>query len=212
MTNISINILESDAEISRRILQALVGQTDTYFKKAFNKAKQQIVPIVSKAITSHPTYRSLISGRLKSEFGLDSPASRINELLGFWEKLTLNYIPPRIKGNEIIGSFSLSMIKSDYSDVLSSAAATVRTKKGAQLEWLRWLLLFGDKTIVKDYKIKFGPDSKSRSGDAIMVRGKGARWSVPSAFAGTISKNWITEAIDSVEGQVFKILEQSLRN
>lgn len=212
MTNISINILESDAEISKRILQALIKQTDSYFKKAFNKSKQQIIPIVSNAITSHPTYRSLVSGGLKAEFGLDSPRSRVSDILSFWEKLTVEYQAPRIKGNQILGSFALSMIKSDYSDVLSLSAATVKTRKGSQLEWLRWLLLFGDKTIVKDYDIKFGPNSKSRSGDAIMVQGKGARWSVPAAFSGTIGKNWITEAIDSVEGQVFKILEQSLRN
>ena len=41
---------------------------------------------------------------------------------------------------------------------------------------------------------------------------KGGRWGVPPEFAGTIKKNWITEAIDSIEDQVQNLLAKSLRS
>ena len=207
----SINILESTSTISNRILKALSKEVDQHFKKAYNKCRKEIVNTVVTAIKSHRTYKSLISGELKGEFGLDNATNRVNEILEFWKYLDLEYNKPVIRSQQIIGSFSLSMIKSDYSDVLSSAAAVVVTDKGVSLEWLRWLLLFGDKTIIKDYEVKLGPHPNSRSGNGIMIGKGGSRWSVPSGFAGVAKKNWITESIDSVESEITNLLQSALR-
>lgn len=211
MINGSIKILESDAQITQNILKALSKEVNKHFKKAFESCKNDIVNIVSSAITSHRTYKSLESGVLRAEFGLDGSSGRLSQILNFWQNLEVNYNAPKIKSNQIVGSFSLSMIRSDYSDVFGSPAAVVNTTKGSQLEWLKWLLLFGDKQIIKDFEIKFGPNPYSRSGDAVMVGKTGGRWGVPTAFAGTANSNWITEAIDSAESDIFKLLEQSLR-
>lgn len=209
MINGNITILESESEISKRILKALLPDVEKYFRKVFNKCENRIVDIVSQAITNHRTYRSLLSGQLKGEFGLDNAGSRLSEILKFWENLTVNYNKPKIVKNQIISSFSLSMIKADYSDVLAASGAVVGTEKGQKLDWLQWLLLFGDKTIIKNYDVKLGPHPNSRSGNGIMV--PGGRWSVPSGYAGTAKKNWITEAIDSAENDITDLLESSLR-
>jgi len=210
MINGNITILESETEITKRILKSLLPQVDRHFKKAFNKCKSQIVDIVSQAITSSPTYNSLINGQLKAEFGLDNASGRVAEILNFWKNLTIEYKKPSIKKDQIIASFSLSMIKADYSDVFTTAAAVVSTEKGAQLEWLQWLLLFGDKTIIREYDVQIGPNSRSRSGNGIMVSSQGGRWSVPSAYSGTSKKNWITQAVDSVENNIMNLLSSSL--
>lgn len=205
-----ITIIESETEITRRILKALLPQVDQYFKKVFNKCESQIVDIVMQAITSSATYNSLISGQLKAEFGLDNASNRVSEILNFWQNLTVEYKKPVIQKNQIIASFNLSMIKADYSDVFGSAAATVSTEKGARLEWLQWLLLFGDKTIIREYNVQLGPNPNSRSGNGIMVSSKGGRWNVPPAYAGTPKKNWITNAIDSAESSIMNLLSSSL--
>lgn len=207
----SINILESTSTISNKILKALSKEVDKHFKKAYNKCRKEIVNTVVTAIKSHRTYNSLISGELKGEFGLNNATNRVNEILQFWKYLDLEYKKPVIRSQQIIGSFSLSMIRSDYSDVLSSAAAVVVTDKGVSLEWLRWLLLFGDKTIIKDYEVKLGPHPNSRSGNGIMISKGGSRWNVPSGFAGVAKKNWITESIDSVESEITNLLQSALR-
>jgi len=87
MINGDITILESEAEITKRILKALLPQVDKYFQKVFNKCRSQIVDIVVQAITSSPTYNSLIGGQLKAEFGLDNASGRVSEILKFWENI-----------------------------------------------------------------------------------------------------------------------------
>ena len=89
--------------------------------------------------------------------------------------LDLEYRNQIIRSQQIIGSFSLSMIRSDYSDVLSSAAAEVVTDKGVSLEWLDGYCC-GDKTIIKIMRIKLGPHPNSRSGNGIMIGKGGSRW------------------------------------
>jgi len=208
--DISLRILESESEISKRILEALLPDVSRYFNKVFIQCESKIVQIVQQAIVSHPTYNSLLSGDLLGEFGLDGAGNRLSEILSFWEKLTVKYEKPKVQRNQIFGSFSLSMIQSDYSDVLGTGASVVTTDHGDQLEWLKWLLLFGDKTIIRNYHVELGPNIRSRSGNGIMV--VGGRWHVPTAYAGTVKSNWITKAIDSSGEEIMNLMKQALRS
>jgi hypothetical protein len=212
MINADINILESDAQISKNILNALLPQVDKLLKNSFNKCEKIIPDLVISAIKSSRTYDSLTSGggKLRLDFGLPNSKSSVDSILAVLNNIKLDYTKPSIKGNQISGGFALSMIKADYSDIIGLPAAKVQTEKGEVLDWLQWLLLFGDKTIIKDYEVKIGNNQRSRTGGAVMV--KGGRWGVPSEFAGTIKKNWITEAIDSIEDQVQNLLSKSLRS
>lgn len=211
MTKLNINILESDNEISDRILKALLPEISRYFNRAYKICKNNISNLVMEAITSAPEYQSLISGKLKYEFGLPDAASRLSNILTFWKNIEISFEKPAILKNEIRGSFNLSMIKADYTDVLALSDSVLVTEKGAELEWLKWLLLFGDKTIIKEYVIDIGPNPRSRTGNAVMVGQTKGRWSVPSEFAGTIRNNWITRAIDSIDNQVYDLIEKSLK-
>lgn len=211
MTKLNINILESDNEISNRILKTLLPEISRYFNNAYKICKNNISNLVMEAITSAPEYQSLISGKLKYEFGLPDAASRLSNILTFWKNIEISFEKPAILKNEIRGSFNLSMIKADYTDVLALSDSVLVTEKGAELEWLKWLLLFGDKTIIKEYVIDIGPNPRSRTGNAVMVGQTKGRWSVPPEFAGTIRNNWITRAIDSIDNQVYDLIEKSLK-
>ena len=211
MTYLHINILESNDEISQKLLKALLPEVTKYFNKAFNQCKKEITTIVSSAIVSSPEYQSIMSGKLKYEFGLPDSGSRLASILSFWKYLDIQYDKPKIIKNQINSYFTLSMIKSDYSDVLSSAAATFKTEKGSDLEWLQWLLLFGDKVIIKDYSVEIGPNPRSRTGNAVMVGNTRGRWGVPPEFSGTSQNNWITRAIDSADGAINELLNKCLK-
>jgi hypothetical protein len=211
MTYLHINILESNDEISQKILKALLPEVTKYFNKAFNQCKKEITTIVSNAIVGSPEYQSIMSGKLKYEFGLPDSASRLSSILSFWKYLDIQYDKPKIVKNQINSYFTLSMIRADYSDVLSSAAAVFKTEKGTDLEWLRWLLLFGDKVIIKDYSVEIGPNPRSRTGNAVMVGNTKGRWSVPPEFSGTPQNNWITRAIDSVDSSINELLNKCLK-
>jgi hypothetical protein len=214
MSNIrcSINITETDDQISGRILRALKTELDKFLSKIFDRVKPQIVTTVQKAVVSSPEYNSLLSGDLKYEFGLPDSDSRVQTILNFWTKINVEYKKVSINNNtKLAGGFILTMIPSDYSDVLSSSAAVFTTEKGTDLNWLEWLLLFGSKTIIRDYEVEFGYNPKSRTGQAIMRGVKRGKWSVPSQFSGTQNNNWITRAIDSVESDIYKILSEAMK-
>ena len=133
MTDISINIIESTDEITKRILKALLPKLNTIFKKTFNRCKADISNIISQSIISSPEYQSILSGKLKYEFGLPDSETRLSTILDIIKNITVEYVDPQITKNQIRGSFKLLMIPSDYSNLLSSSAAILNTEKGDQL-------------------------------------------------------------------------------
>ena len=213
MSNIrgSVSIVESNDQISAKILKALKVEFDKYLNKVFNKIKPKIITIVQNAITSSPEYNSLLSGDLKYEFGLPDSDSRLQIILNFWTKLNADYKKVSITGDRLSGGFTLNMISSDYNDILNNSAAVFTTEKGTDLHWLEWLLLFGSKTIIRDYEVEFGYNPRSRTGQAVMKGVKRGKWGVPYQFSGTQNNNWITRAIDSVESDVYKLLSEAMK-
>lgn len=206
-----IFIVESNSEIEGKILRALKPEVNKYLEKVFTKAKAKITDTIINAITNSPEYNSLISGDLKYEFGLPDSDSRVNSLLNFWTKIRTDYKSVSISNNKLSGGFTISMIQSDFSDVINSSAAVFTTEKGTDLNWLEWLLLFGNKTIIKDYVVEFGANPRSRTGRAVMRGVQKGKWSVPSEFAGTKNNNWITRAIDSADGEINSVLKEALK-
>lgn len=208
----SLKLVETTSQINKDLLYALLPQVDTYFKGVFTKVSSQIQDLIVNSIKSAPEYEALLSGRLKAEFGLPDSDSRVSSILQFWRNIVVEYRPVKVKNNiNLSANFTINMIKSDFSDAISLGAATFTTEKGSELNWLEWLLLFGNKTIIKDYEVVLGPNPRSRTGLAVMRGVISGKWSVPSEFAGTINNNWITRSIDSVDSQINKLLLDSLR-
>lgn len=205
-----IDIVETNEDISSKILKALRPQVNSYFKNVFEKIKDNLSNLVISAITSAPEYNELISGRLKAEFGIPDSSSRLQRILEVWKNITFKYKPVKNDGKQLVGSFELSMIKQDFSDVINLAEASFVTEKGSTLNWLEWLLLFGDQVIIKDYNVILGSNPRSRTGMAIMSGSVSGKWSVPSEYSGTINNNWITRAIDSADSSINNLITTSL--
>lgn len=209
--NFSLNLKESDSQINKKILDALRPQVNQYFKKVFASIKNELSNIVISAIKRAPEYDAISTGTLKYEFGLPDSDARLTSILNFWENLQFNYKDVKIKNGQLFGQFTLSMIKSDFSDVLSNPAAILTTEKGKELNWLEWLLLFGDQTIIKDYTVEFGNNPRSRTGKAVMRGVTSGRWSVPSEYSGVQGNNWITRAIDSAEAEINTLINKAMK-
>lgn len=214
MTNLEgyLKLEESTNEINKKILEALLPQVEKYLKKLFNKVSEQIKTTVIEAIKSAPEYQSLLTGQLKAEFGLPDSESRVNSIINIWNNLTIEYKDTKISRGSLYGGFKISMIPKDFSDVLSLEASSFTTERGSELNWLEWLLLFGNKTIIKDYTVQLGPNPRSRTGMAIMKGQLAGKWSVPGSFAGTSNNNWVTRAIDSADDAINEILSKALNN
>jgi hypothetical protein len=206
-----LKLEETESQISKKILEALLPQVDSYLNKIFNKVSVQIKDTVIQSIKSAPEYSALLYGQLKAEFGLPDSESRVNSIINFWENITVEYKNTKISRGGLSGGFKISMIKRDFTDVLSTNDAVFITEKGDALNWLEWLLLFGNKTIIKDYNVQLGPNPRSRTGMAIMQGAVSGKWSVPNSYSGTINNNWITRAIDSADASINNILLKALK-
>lgn len=197
---LQFKLLDSTKDIESKILKALLSEISDSMKLYAKNISKEIRDIVISAIENSPEYISLISGSLKAEFGIPDPENRLAGLLVLWSKnISITFAPPSITGSRIKSNFRLEMIKADLSDILGSDLVTVIDgNSGKSVNWLEWLSLAGDKTIIKDYNIVYGPNKRSRTGLAIMRSQSGAKWRVPAEFSGTIENNWITRSIDSV--------------
>ena len=94
-----------------------------------------------------------------------------------WDNLEVKFDPPKIKGSQIVGGLQISMINSNYNDVLRLSGSVTETKVKNYIR-LEWLLLLGDKTIIRDYEIFIGPNPDSRTGGAVMKKVVGGKWKV----------------------------------
>jgi hypothetical protein len=209
--SLSFDLKETDSEISRKIVDILKPQIDQYFKDILQTIQPKLVTLVMDAIRNAPEYDSLANGRLKAEFGIPNSVGRVESILKFWENIEVKYKKVSRKGDGLVGGFSLQMIKSDFSDVISLPDAILTTEKGTALNWLEWLLLFGNQVIIKDYNVQLGSFNRSRTGMAIMSGAISGKWSVPSEFAGVITNNWITRSIDSVSNEIESLFLNSMK-
>lgn len=208
----SVDLLESDKQIADIILKELVQELNSRLTPLYKEAASYIRHTVLDSIKAQPEYISLLSGSLKYEFGLPDSSSRLNAILGIIDQsLFVEYKEPRINGQNINGGFFIGMVNNDFSDILSLGAATLVTEKGSPLEWLKWLLLEGDKIIIGGYDFKIGNFKNSRTGGGIMSPSFSGSWRVPPEFSGTIQNNWITRAIESIESTIDNYLVSLLQ-
>lgn len=209
----SIKLLESNQDISNQILQALMPQVDNYLKQKLNSIRNNLPTIISNIIQNTPEYNSLIGGQLQYELGIVDPGVKLANIINIWTRnINIEYNGPKISSGQLKASFSVSLIRSDFEDVLASDyALMVDNLRGYSLPWLEWLLLEGNKTIIKKQEVVLGPNKFSRTGFAVM-RESSKSWKVPSEFAGTIRDNWITRAIDNAESEINDFLDGVFRS
>jgi hypothetical protein len=209
---LSLKILEKNSEVEKAIVKALLPETVSFMNKASSYVKNNINPIIKQSIEDQPEYDSLVNGQLRLELGIPDASQRIEELISAWINNTIvEYKPPQIFNSKIKSSFTIKMIKTDFSDVLNSSLANIeRNISGASVPWLQWLLLDGTALLVDNYEVYIGPNSRSRTGAAIMKASEGEGWSMPSQYAGTIADNWITRALDASKPNIQQLLEKAL--
>ena len=204
---ISANIVETNSEINTMILEIMADHINDTLNIAMPKITTEIKELVAVSLREEPEYQSLLSGRLKAEFGL-SDTNMVDNII---DKLvsTIDVSRPTVSYNKIglVGGFTITMMKSDdMNGLIFTDIASVISNNGQHLPWLQWLLLEGNNAIVKNFDVKMGSYSQSRSGMAIMVSSRD-NWRVPPEFVGTISNNWTTRAIDRIEDKIDILIE-----
>lgn len=194
-------------ESEKQINAIIAAEVNKAFKQIVARARpiiiREIQTLFKRSVESSPEYQSLLFGKLMSEFGIEDSSRKLADIMKTWlDSINTEY-------NTKTGVLTINMCLSDFRDVLGLEAASIITDKGQELEWLRWLLLDGDKTIIRDFHIEYNP-LYSRTDSDIMV--KGGAWKVPAEFSGSLGDNFVTRALDTISDEtISNIIQKQLR-
>lgn len=209
---ISLDLIESNSEIKSLILNAIISELKPLINRSIPKIATDLKVLVKEALRQEPEYQSLVGGKLKAEFGIPDSSSvdLVVEALG--ETLEVVQNPLVSSANGIKGGFTITMMRSsDMSGIIYTDIASVIDSKGYSLPWLEWLLLKNNQILVKNYEVNYTSNSRSRSGMALMI-GSNKNWRVPPEYAGSVTNNWTTRAIDRIEPKVYNTIKKHLEN
>jgi hypothetical protein len=213
MTKFSLNLIESDNEISKAIKIALRDHMSTVFNKLSYRISKPIKNIVKQALMSEPEYASLKGGKLRYELGISNTSNVDMVIDSLVNTLNIQSNPITYSSRSLSGGISLTMMKSDdLGGVINTQEAFVDdAQRGYSLPWLEWLLLKGNTILVYNYEVKLGSNPKSRTGNAIMVSSK-QNWRIPTEFVGSEKNNWTTRAVAAAEYAIIAIIEKEIKD
>lgn len=206
---LSLDLLESDSYIKNEILSVFAKQADIVLQQTSNKILPKIQKLLEESLKQEPEYASLIGGQLRLEFGIPDTSSVDSIVNKLSQTVSITNQKATIKNNGISAGLILTALeRTSMGGLIDDSSALVSDSKGYSLPWLKWLLYDGNNPIIRNYEVKIGPNSHSRTGMAIMIESK-KNWRVPPAFAGTINNNWVIRAIDRISGNITKVIRES---
>lgn len=201
---LDLEILESNNQIEKMILAAIVKEIGPQFKSIANKIKQKIHPIIVKAIHQSPAMGSVRNGILKLDFGLTSdPTKAVAEAVA--DSLEVEYKPTKLTGSTLSGGILIKIQPFDYLNLISMPFGINVTEDGDSLPWIEWLALRGNQIIIADFGVKY-QGGEGRTNGAIMTKSS-APFKVNSSFSGVATDNFITKALNSNIKEIQKAIE-----
>lgn len=205
MTNISIKLPKFSSEFSKNIKKEINKIFSVKIPPIISSIRVRLQKELKSSISESEVWQEIIGGKLRGELGIPD-TSGLDNILDTWA----NGIRVRFKKNKDLGVINISMIQSDYSDVLSlpDSSFVYQSRNGGKvIEWLRWLLLESSQIIVIDYD--FVPSNRGRTGLGIMVKSRGG-WRVPDQYSGNSTDNFVTRSLVDINSTIETIVGQEI--
>jgi hypothetical protein len=195
-----------DSDFAKYVTVELSRQLRKKSQIIGQRIQDPLQQIVRESIMSTPEYRSLHGGKLQGELGVTSPSTRVEAVINTW--VSHIFVEAKVARDPLL-SIHIGFLEVGYGDVLSLPEASY-DYEGGTIPWLQWLLLEGDKRIVRNYE--FSPITRnSRTGLGIMIPSDRRGWQVPPEFSGTESNNFATRAFDGVDTKIEKIVKSVIK-
>lgn len=223
--NLNITIDVETAGLEQQILKQITAQAQQFLKKVSVSVRAPILQVIGEAVEASPEYASLQNGILREDFGIAQSGPALAGIVQAIKQSCQIEVYGASSSN--LGGIRVSVIKSDFSDVLSveGTSYTSTSRRGSHLiPWLSWLLFEGDKIILADFQVDYNADSRpqSRTGRAIMVErpkpgskkaaGSFAPFRVRPEFAGTQESNWLIRAVEPVMTKILAVIQKEMTN
>jgi hypothetical protein len=213
--NITVDAKLAKKQIEDAILDQLKIKLSRAFQVVVHPIKARLQTLCDTLISSSETYSALLSGHLLGELGVPNVQGRMDAIVtAIKNSLEVSYQPVVRRGDNLYGGLAISILRSDFQDVLSLSSASYTTQKGQTIPWLDWLIVQGDRIIVIGYDVDLtltvSEQIRSRTGLALMKKGSG--WRVPPEFSGTPESNFLTKTFNfsGIEDVIAKIVEEEV--
>ena len=207
MAKSRIQIIESTSSISAMILFEVAEQVDKKMRKAAPQINLVVGELIEAKIRATPHVKSLISGQLQADFGLNigEAEEAISALLFVVKRSVKVNMNMRAKG---AWSMSVSILPDGFSQVLSGIGTYQSPRSGEFIPWMEWLLTKGTTIIYDDFFVTKGEFKTSRSGFALMFPSgsSGKVFRVEPTLSGTEDDNFVVNTITSLLPQIGKIM------
>lgn len=195
----SIRIEVSSQEIIDKMGQATIDVINAGIARSAGTISARLGELLVNLIKQGRTYKSLVAGDLRYEFGFDNGYAYVDPILETLKtSVEFRFEPFKYYRGKVTGNFSIVFLPEGIQKLLSSPTASYSSNNG-DVDWLEWLLTKGDAIIIFDHHIVFdltpAQATYSRSGDALMF--KGGNWRVPAAFSGVENDNFLTLEAES---------------
>ena len=171
MSNLSINILESDGMIVKKIHTSLAKMMNKSLARDANKINASLRSIIASSLSTSPEIISLSGGILRVDFGLttDPSGAIVNSIVDSLD-IKVDKVVGSIGG--IKGGLLITMQPIDYSNLFSLPVAE-QMIAGGSLPWLQWLLTLGQQIIIGNFGVKYEA-GKGRAGGGHMTKSSGS--------------------------------------
>ena len=208
--------LQSDftSYFQTNVMREISKKLDKSALKINAAVKKRIQDTVREMLILAPEVMDLIGGSLQGQLGVTNPHGRLTAIVDTWvesiQVSTVVYSGAKKAGPLL--AIQVGILRQGYGDVLSlpeSSYESVGARGVFLIEWLKWLLLEGDKTIV-DYTFLPGNRRGSRTGLGIMVQITGRKWSIPPQFRGTENDNFATRALSKLDKAIDLIVQAEM--
>lgn len=204
----------NSVEFEKYLQEQLLDQVYSKLLSQTSFILTNVKTLVKQELEKSETYSSLLSGKLRSSFGLADSKTAIGEITQ--AVVDSSIMTVGISTQHV--SCVVMVLKDDFSEVLNTEGAKYtynarpkttpagRRLVGGRVEipWLEWLLFRGDSVIIADAQIATVPPTQySRTNTTVMIHPKSPKgWSVPPEYSGVQDSNWLTKVLEPLAEQV----------
>lgn len=211
----SINLPFFEKEILEALRNDFIGKTNKKMPKIMNRVRKKITNLLEDALVDSTTITSLLSGKLRDDFGL-SAENAVAAVTQIIDNVTKRIDLQLKKSNVSLAHIVLEISPVDEKFYKSISAGSRVSKSGESVDWLEWLLTRGSQVIIGDYYTFDKAKGRTLSGGKTIMKKIGKKskqpFRVDPQHAGTLEDNFITRAIESKSQEIVDIFNEGVKN
>jgi len=215
MSNVQLKLV-NEHRTSKDLINLLTKHFNETLKSAQHGIKNEVKLVVSQALRKCPELVDLNMGELRGMMGLTSgkaSAAVDNIVMSVSNSINIETRGVNLRRGLNYNVVTITVQPSSFQNVIQIPQSIVsyyspRYKKVVNLKWLEWLLFYGDRIVVSEFRFDANGRGRSRVGN--MKEIKGGVFRVPPYYSGTTNDNFITRALRSSE--VKQTIEKAIEN